>query len=146
MKCFICDKPSQDYYEVTFIHNNDHFRVCHAYSPESHEMYKGWIILESLRHFDGPEELTQDESIELGITLSKVSKVLVEFEEVDHVYIFRLGHGVSHFHIHLLPKYKGTPREYWGSNIDEWPQAPKLSKEEVEVYCAEFRSKYNRLN
>ncbi len=29
------------------------------------------------------------------------------------------------FHVHLVPRYPGTPREYWGMQVDEWPDAPK---------------------
>ena len=34
-----------------------------------------------------------------------------------------IGDGVPHLHVHLLPRFPGTPRQYWWDKVDEWPQA-----------------------
>jgi diadenosine tetraphosphate (Ap4A) HIT family hydrolase len=35
------------------------------------------------------------------------------------IYAFVLGHGVAHLHVHLLPRYPGTPSEYWSQGDAE---------------------------
>ena len=34
-----------------------------------------------------------------------------------------VGDAVPHLHVHLLPRFPGTPREYWWTKVDEWPEA-----------------------
>jgi diadenosine tetraphosphate (Ap4A) HIT family hydrolase len=36
-----------------------------------------------------------------------------------------VGHGAPHLHLHLIPRYPGTPREFWWTRVDEWPDAPR---------------------
>lgn len=31
----------------------------------------------------------------------------------------------------LLPRYVGTPREYWWDRVDEWPDAPRGGEQAV---------------
>ena len=42
-----------------------------------------------------------------------------------------IGHGVEHFHLHVIPRYPGTPREFWWTRVDEWPGAPRGGEAEV---------------
>jgi hypothetical protein len=32
---------------------------------------------------------------------------------------------------HLLPKYRGAPREYWWDKVDQWPDAPRGLEPEI---------------
>jgi diadenosine tetraphosphate (Ap4A) HIT family hydrolase len=43
----------------------------------------------------------------------------------EHVYAAVIGHGIPHFHLHLIARYPGTPEEYWWTRLDEWPDAPR---------------------
>jgi diadenosine tetraphosphate (Ap4A) HIT family hydrolase len=43
------------------------------------------------------------------------------------------GDGVSHLHVHLLPRFPGTPREYWGIHVNKWTQARRGNATEIEV-------------
>jgi histidine triad (HIT) family protein len=45
---------------------------------------------------------------------------------------------VPHLHVHLLPPYPGTPREYWWDRVDEWPDAPPGDATEVEELVGAF--------
>lgn len=53
----------------------------------------------------------------------------------EHVYEFVLGDNVPHFHVHIVPRYPGTPREYWGTRVDEWPDAPGGGPQEIAALC-----------
>jgi len=52
------------------------------------------------------------------------------------VYTFVIGDGVPHFHMHVVPRYPGAPREYWGVHVDEWPGAPRGGPPEIVALCA----------
>ncbi len=43
----------------------------------------------------------------------------------DHVYAAVLGNRTPHLHVHLLARFPGTPREFWGLNADDWPGAER---------------------
>ena len=43
-------------------------------------------------------------------------------------------------HIHLVPRYPGAPREYWGVHVDEWPDAPHGGPQEMAALCARLRA------
>lgn len=57
----------------------------------------------------------------------------------DHVYAFVYGDAVPHLHVHLLGRYPGTPEEYRGASVDEWPDAPRGDAQEVAAYVARLR-------
>jgi diadenosine tetraphosphate (Ap4A) HIT family hydrolase len=50
---------------------------------------------------------------------------------VDHVYAAIVGDEIPHLHVHLLPRYAGTAREYWWDRVDEWPDAPRGGEQAV---------------
>ena len=47
------------------------------------------------------------------------------------MYAAVIGHGVAHLHLHLIPRYPGTPREFWWTRADEWPGAPRGGDPEI---------------
>lgn len=57
-----------------------------------------------------------------------------------HVYSFVLGHHVPHLHIHVVPRYPGAPREFWGTRVDGWPDAPRGGAAEIAALCDRLRS------
>jgi hypothetical protein len=50
-----------------------------------------------------------------------------------------LGDGVPHLHVHLLPRFPGTPREYWGTHVNQWPQARRGPAADIEALVAQLR-------
>ena len=57
----------------------------------------------------------------------------------EHVYAFVIGDGVPHVHVHLIGRYPGAPREYWGPRVDEWPDAPHGGEQEIAQVAARVR-------
>ena len=45
-----------------------------------------------------------------------------------------------HLHLHLIPRYPGAPREYWGMRVDEWPDAPRGEAAEIAALCEQLRA------
>jgi len=56
------------------------------------------------------------------------------------VYGAVIGHGVNHLHMHLIARYSGTPREYWWTRVDEWPDAPRGGAPEVADFMERLRT------
>jgi len=103
------------------------------------ESYLGILFVEPKRHIPGMAELTAEEAQRAGSLISKLSKALKVSEGAEHVYLFVLGHHVPHLHIWLVPRYPGTPREYWGLRVDEWLDAPMGGVGEIEALCDRIR-------
>jgi diadenosine tetraphosphate (Ap4A) HIT family hydrolase len=124
--CFICRKhrgeapaPGGPIYETELVW------ASHGYHPERNASpYLGHVVVEPRRHAPGLADLDEEEAAAVGIAVSRVARAIVESEGAEWVYAAVLGHHTPHLHVHLMPRYPGTPREYWGPfNVDEAPQA-----------------------
>jgi histidine triad (HIT) family protein len=139
--CFVCRKHRG---EVVIpggaIFEDDLLYCGHAWSQdEDLGIYLGACIVEPKRHVASWADLNDEEGSRIGITVRDVAKALKECEGADHVYVFVLGHNVPHLHIWVVPRYSGTPREYWGLQLFDWPNRPVGTAEQVEQLCARLR-------
>jgi len=96
-------------------------------------------VVEPKRHVAGLGDLTPEEAAALGRVVNDLARTLKESEGAEHVYSFVLGDAVPHLHVHLVPRYPGTHKEYWGVRIDEWPDAPRGGRAEIGVICDRIR-------
>jgi len=101
--------------------------------------YLGYLMAETKRHAPGLADLTDAEAQALGLLVARLSRALKACEGAEHVYAFVLGDGVPHVHVHVVPRYPGAPREYWGVHVDEWPDAPHGGSQEMAALCARLR-------
>ncbi len=140
--CLICRKHSR---EATApggaIYSDPLIYAGHASFPADETVtYPGILVIEPRRHIPGPEDLTDDEAVAIGLQIARLSRALKARTDAEHVYIFRLGHHVPHLHVFLVPRYPGTPRQYWGVRVDEWPEGPRANAQEIEALCTGLRS------
>jgi diadenosine tetraphosphate (Ap4A) HIT family hydrolase len=70
-------------------------------------------------------DLTAEEAGAFGRVAAAASAGLRAATGAEHVYAAVIGHGLEHLHLHLIARYPGTPREYWWTRVDEWPDAPR---------------------
>jgi histidine triad (HIT) family protein len=96
-------------------------------------VYLGHLLVEPRRHAPGLADLTSAEARTVGWWCTRASRALHEVAGAEHVYAAVIGDRVSHLHIHLLPRYPGTPREYWWQRVDEWPGARHGTEPEITV-------------
>jgi diadenosine tetraphosphate (Ap4A) HIT family hydrolase len=142
--CVVCQKhrgeieiPGGAIYEDALLF------ASHALIPAGNETaYLGQLLIETKRHADGIEDLTQDEAAAVGALARRLSRSLKTVTQADHIYLFRLGHHVQHFHLWLIARYAGTPREYWGAKVDEWPDAPRGSASDIAALAGKIRSEF----
>ncbi|HZR44132.1 MAG TPA: HIT domain-containing protein [Ktedonobacteraceae bacterium] len=141
--CFICRKhrgeitiPGGAIYEDNLVYAG-HVRTNQG------AIYLGYLIAELKRHAPGLAEQTDEEAQATGLLVARLSRALKACVGAEHIYSFVLGDHVPHLHIHLIPRYPGAPREYWGVHVDEWPDAPHGNDEEIATLCQQLRDHLN---
>lgn len=100
--------------------------------------YLGHLIVEPRRHAPGLGDLTDAEAAALGVWCTRASRALRDAAGAEHVYAAVFGNAVPHLHVHLLPRFPATPREYWGLQIDEWPGARRGDASEIAALVREL--------
>jgi histidine triad (HIT) family protein len=141
--CFICRKHRG---ETAFSHlekiaENDLALLYHAPLEKQPEpsIYLGHLIVESRRHTTGWDQLTEKEAAAIGQMISRAARALKSLVQAEHIYVFGIGHNVPHLHVHVIPRYPGTPQEYWGIRVTEWDTAPRGGINEVDHLCRKLR-------
>ena len=143
--CFVCGKH-RDMASVPGgeLIADDHTVVSHLplSTPQgtAESVYLGHLVVEPRRHLRELGELSADEAASFGRLSARASAALTASETAEHVYAAVIGHGVEHLHLHLLPRYPGTPRDYWWVRVDEWPGAPRGGAAEVEALAKRLRA------
>lgn len=128
--CIICQKHQNP--DNIVIHQTDHFIVAHYLtSKEAPTMYKGHVFIEPKRHILCYSQFNDAEAAELGTLIHKTGKALKEELKAEHIYMFSIMHLAPHLHIHMVPRYEGTPEEFWDRELHNWPDAPKLDAEGI---------------
>jgi histidine triad (HIT) family protein len=141
--CFVCEKhrlgptaPGGIIYEDSLVY------AGHAYQHGNDlDVYLGYLIAEPRRHVVGLGELTDDEAASLGRLVNDLAKALRVSEGAEHVYSFVSGDGeVAHLHVHVVPRYPGTPPDYRGLRVTQWPDAPRGGTDEMAATCDRIRA------
>ena len=78
--------------------------AVHAPSP-----LPGWLVLTSELHVRAWPDLPPPALAALGPLAARVMRAQREVLGAEHVYAFAIGDVVRHFHLHLVPRYAGTP-------------------------------------
>ena len=75
------------------------------------------------------------------MAIARVSRAIRESEGAEHVYLLVIGHHTPHLHVHLVPRYPGTPKEFWDpSRVDEAPGAKHGGIDEAAAVAARIRA------
>jgi diadenosine tetraphosphate (Ap4A) HIT family hydrolase len=143
--CFICEKHL-DMSSVPggAIAEDEHIVVSHLplVTPQgtAESVYLGRLVLEPRRHVEDLGELTDDQAASLGRMAARGSAALRRAAGAEHVYAAVISDAIPHIHLHLLPRYPATPREYWWVRLDEWPDAPMGGADEVAELAERLRA------
>ncbi len=140
--CFVCRKhQGEEVVPGGPIYQDDLVYASHAAPLEGDQAYLGWCLVEPRRHAPGLADLTDEEARAVGLLVARLSRALKAELQAEHVYAFVLGHHVDHLHVHLVARHPGTPREYWGGRVDEWPDAPKGDEAQIAALVARLRAR-----
>lgn len=122
------------------IFENELILISHAQLfGDEKDHYLGHLFIETKRHVPGLADLTEEEAAAVGIFTSRMAGALLHTFEMVHVYSFVIGDGAPHFHVHVIGRYVGAPREFWGSKVDDWPGAPRGGEAEIQGVCEALR-------
>lgn len=134
--CFICRKHRGEI-EIPggTLFEDEHVVVTRPLGIE----YPAYLMLDTRRHVWQLADLTVAESEAVGRTISRTAWALRSVCGVVHVYSFFLADGVPHAHFHVVGRYAGTPRMFWGRSVTGWPDAPRVSGQELEAMAGRFR-------
>ena len=123
------------------IFENGLISISHAQLwGDEQEHYLGHVFVESKRHVAEVSDLTEEEAQVIGVYTNRIAKALINTLGMEHIYIFVIGDGVPHVHYHVIGRYPGAPREYWGPKVDEWPEAPKGNETKIEQVADRLRA------
>lgn len=139
--CIVCRKHrGQTRLAGGVIYQDDLVFISHTqlWGKET-DHYLGHLFVEPKRHAPGLADLDEKEAQAIGLWTSRVARALAECLQAEHVYAFVIGDHVPHLHVHLLPRYPGAPREYWGPKVDEWPQAPRGQEPDIAAVAERIR-------
>lgn len=139
--CFICRKhaglervPGGAIYQDGLLYAG-HAQI----RPGREAAYLGYLMVEPRRHAPGLGDLTPEEARALGELAARLSRALRACLGAEHIYAFVIGDAVPHFHLHLVPRYPGAPRKFWGPRVDEWPDAPQGGAAEIDAICMRLK-------
>jgi diadenosine tetraphosphate (Ap4A) HIT family hydrolase len=140
--CFICRQlGGREPTPGGEIYAEERVVAVHAFEPERNPTpYLGHLLVEPRRHAAGFADLDEAEAAAVGVAVSRCARALKAAERAEHVYVAVVGHHVAHLHVHLVPRYPGTPREYWSPlTLDEWPEAEHGGQREIEAVADRLR-------
>lgn len=131
--CIICRKHRG---QVTVaggpVYEDELIYISHAQLwREKAEHYLGHLFIEPKRHVPELADLSEAEAQAIGLFTTRLARALMHTEGAEHVYAFVIGDGVPHVHVHIIGRYPGAPRQYWGPRVDEWPDAPHGGEHEI---------------
>ncbi len=140
--CFVCAKHALgDGAPGGVLFEDDVVYAGHAYPPTGPAVaYRGYLVAEPKRHAAGLGDLTDSEAAALGQLVNRLARALKEIAGAEHVYSFVFGDGLAHLHVVLGPRYPGTPREYWGVRLREWPEGPRVGEDEMRSLVTRLRA------
>jgi histidine triad (HIT) family protein len=141
--CFVCDKHEQgDAVEGGVIWSDDLVYAGHCHLLGAKTIALGWLIIEPRRHVAGLGDLNEAEAAAIGVLVSRLARALTTIQGAEHVYSFVFGDGMAagHLHVHLMPRYPGTPREYWQQRVVEWPDGPRGGVAEMQATTTRLRA------
>lgn len=138
--CFICKKHAGNVKTSGLtIFENEYVYVGHI-DRNGSPNYLGHLMIDLKRHAPSLGDMTMEEAKSFGMILARVSKALLESENAEHIYSYVMGEAVPHLHMHLVPRYPGTPKEYWGPNaVYDWQQAPMGDHDDVKALCIRMK-------
>jgi histidine triad (HIT) family protein len=144
--CFVCRKHRG---EVDLpggaLWADDLVCATHGIVPEGkRRAYLGTLFVEPRRHLPSTAELSEPEAERIGAVASRLARALKTSERAEHVYVFGLGHHVDHLHLWLVPRYPGTPPEFWPMRLAEAPGAPLGGPADIAALCDRLRAELER--
>ena len=113
--------------------------VSHLPLYDAPEIYLGHLLVEPRRHVEELGALADDEARALGSLAARAARALEAGEGAEHVYAYVIADQVHHTHLHLLPRYPGTPPDRRFLAMEVWDGARRGDAAAVAALCERLR-------
>lgn len=90
-----------------------YFDVTHAFNTA----LPGWIVIVLKRHVSSIDQLTDDESVELGLLIRDVSKSLKHAVGCEKTYVMQFAEKETHVHFHIVPRMINLEEDSRGASV-----------------------------
>ncbi|MDE3008487.1 MAG: HIT family protein [Acidobacteriota bacterium] len=139
--CVVCDEVSGVVAVPGGYVSSGTFSVAfHVPSLDGSDVYSGHILVVPKRHVADFAALTQEEASEIGVAIATCSNALKGIG-AERVYVATVGHSIDHLHVHLLPRWPGTPREVPWHAVDDWVGARRVNTSQASDVVVRLRTK-----
>lgn len=108
--------------------------------PQNARPYLGHCMVLARRHVDHLGDLSDPEAEAVARAARRVAAAL-RGEGAERVHLAVIGTGVPHFHLHLFPRYPGTPDGTPWTELDALPGAPHGGATEVAALTGRLRAR-----
>ena len=98
---------------------------------ERERPYLGQLLIVTHRHVARLGDLSDGESAAVGRAAARLARALTEAGGAEWVYSAVIGTGVPHFHLHLVPRYPGTPPAVAWHEVNRWEGARRGGAAEI---------------
>ena len=104
------------------IYRSQFWDVVHSYNTA----LPGWLCLVARRHIAALDEITEDEAVELGQLIRRVSVALKEATGCTKTYVVQFAEapGHMHVHVHVIPRKLDLPADRRGPDIFKYLGVP----------------------
>lgn len=99
----------------------------------------GHLLITPRRHADTWAELSSEEAAGIGVAAAALGRALHSVTAAERLYSAVMGHHSPHFHLHLFPRYPGTPSEFSFLRVDEWEGSPKGDERQIAGFAERLR-------
>jgi diadenosine tetraphosphate (Ap4A) HIT family hydrolase len=124
-----------------FLWNNELVVAFHIPPiPQNPRPFLGHVLVVTRRHVARFGDLTTDEGAAVGAAAVQLARALTEAAAAEWVYSAVIGRGVPHFHLHLMSRYPGTPKELpW---YEPWADGPHGGAKEIAGLSLKIRGAF----
>jgi diadenosine tetraphosphate (Ap4A) HIT family hydrolase len=97
------------------IYRSQYWDVVHSYNTS----LPGWLVLVARRHMAAIDEMSDEEAVELGRLLRRVSLALKEATGCVKTYVIQFAESPEHPHVHfhVAPRMADQPEDHRGPNV-----------------------------
>jgi histidine triad (HIT) family protein len=100
--------------------------------------YLGHLMVTPRRHVASWSSLDDGEAASVSTGIRELTRLL-EASGAERVYVAVIGTHVDHLHVHVLPRWPGTPKKVPWHAVDEWEGGRHGDAPAVEVAVACLR-------
>ncbi len=97
------------------IYRSQYWDVVHSFNTS----LEGWLVLVARRHMAAVDEMSDEEAVELGRLIRRVSLALRVTTGCVKTYVIQFAESPDHPHVHfhIVPRMADQPEDHRGPNV-----------------------------